>query len=332
MAGKPFKVGRFAHTLRVRLMREHVGVDVDGLDEEDLMANNPVTPEHGQTVWDPDSEQEKGQVSGVTRVAKSEQRTAAGALFSTTLDGIEQGHVSCHLVQVLFADSFSLRTAIQGTGEASSGSAIKVLRKMGLASNQAGHGAGDQTLTEERKTFTRDGQEETGFASAVIPTLEEKTVAANPPQQSKTEDEPPQVGDKLDENNGQVQGSNDTADTEATTTETQPSQARTVDGELFGAPAGASSSAKTDDEVPHSRSGIDDADEEEQAAPDARANIRRHLGSKLGNKTWTLLTPKPKIDPQGFEDPISNEFWKNVWVASAVHNVCCNRALHRDIY
>lgn len=29
MAGEPYKVGRFAHTLRVRMMREHVGVDVD---------------------------------------------------------------------------------------------------------------------------------------------------------------------------------------------------------------------------------------------------------------------------------------------------------------
>lgn len=29
MAGKPFSVGKFAHTLRLRLMREHAGVDVD---------------------------------------------------------------------------------------------------------------------------------------------------------------------------------------------------------------------------------------------------------------------------------------------------------------
>lgn len=29
MAGKPFSVGKFAHTLRLRLMREHLGVDVD---------------------------------------------------------------------------------------------------------------------------------------------------------------------------------------------------------------------------------------------------------------------------------------------------------------
>lgn len=31
MAGRPYKVGRFAHSLRVRLMREHLGIDVDGL-------------------------------------------------------------------------------------------------------------------------------------------------------------------------------------------------------------------------------------------------------------------------------------------------------------
>ncbi|KAB8416422.1 hypothetical protein FH972_024941 [Carpinus fangiana] len=29
MAGKPYKVGRFPHTLRMRLMREHLGIDVD---------------------------------------------------------------------------------------------------------------------------------------------------------------------------------------------------------------------------------------------------------------------------------------------------------------
>ena len=35
MAGMPYKVGRFAHRLRVQLMREHLGVDVDGLEAEE---------------------------------------------------------------------------------------------------------------------------------------------------------------------------------------------------------------------------------------------------------------------------------------------------------
>ena len=57
MAGKPFKVGRFAHSLRVRLMREHIGVDVDSMCEEDLMAGKPQKPAYDQRPWDPDQEE-----------------------------------------------------------------------------------------------------------------------------------------------------------------------------------------------------------------------------------------------------------------------------------
>jgi phospholipase D1/2 len=39
MAGKPYRVGRFAHTLRLRLMREHLGLDVDEILEEERMGD-----------------------------------------------------------------------------------------------------------------------------------------------------------------------------------------------------------------------------------------------------------------------------------------------------
>ncbi|OAQ70723.1 phospholipase D1 (PLD1) [Pochonia chlamydosporia 170] len=35
MAGKPYQVGRFAHTLRLRLMREHLGLDIDEILEQE---------------------------------------------------------------------------------------------------------------------------------------------------------------------------------------------------------------------------------------------------------------------------------------------------------
>ncbi|KAH7130361.1 hypothetical protein B0J11DRAFT_250634 [Dendryphion nanum] len=35
MGGEPYKVGKFPHTLRMRLMREHLGVDVDGIHEDE---------------------------------------------------------------------------------------------------------------------------------------------------------------------------------------------------------------------------------------------------------------------------------------------------------
>ena len=90
MAGKPYKVGRFAHTLRVRLMREHLGVDVDAMYEEDLMASEPVKHPHDIEPWDPDTEQEYGREHGVTRTGKDEQRTAARTMTHDAVDALEQ--------------------------------------------------------------------------------------------------------------------------------------------------------------------------------------------------------------------------------------------------
>ena len=91
MAGKPFKVGRFAHTLRVRLMREHIGVDVDALHEDDLMASEPVKAPDQQSDWDPENEEERGKETGVTHIGKGQERTAMGNLLHDTVGGIEQG-------------------------------------------------------------------------------------------------------------------------------------------------------------------------------------------------------------------------------------------------
>lgn len=74
-------------------MREHLGVNVDALDEEDLMAKEPVEPEYAENAWDPDTEQVYGR-EGVTHIKKSKQRTAAGALFRDTLGGANQGMMS----------------------------------------------------------------------------------------------------------------------------------------------------------------------------------------------------------------------------------------------
>ena len=43
MGGKPYEVGRFPHTLRLRLMREHLGLNVDQLMEEEREADRPET-------------------------------------------------------------------------------------------------------------------------------------------------------------------------------------------------------------------------------------------------------------------------------------------------
>lgn len=76
MAGKPFKVGRYAHTLRMRLMREHVGVDVDAIEEDQLMARGPVAEAEEIETWDPDHEQEDEDdpARGVTKIKRQSNR------------------------------------------------------------------------------------------------------------------------------------------------------------------------------------------------------------------------------------------------------------------
>lgn len=50
MNGEPYLVGRFAHTLRMRLMREHLGIDVDEVLEDDLQGEK----EQKEQQWEND--------------------------------------------------------------------------------------------------------------------------------------------------------------------------------------------------------------------------------------------------------------------------------------
>ncbi len=65
--------------------------------------------------------------------------------------------------------------------------ASELLRKEGKTSNQAGNTIGDQTLDDERQTFSRSGHDEPGFTSSVVPTLEERTVMEKSPAFHQTD-------------------------------------------------------------------------------------------------------------------------------------------------
>lgn len=96
MAGKPYKVGRFAHTLRVRLMREHLGVDVDAMYEEDLMATEFAKATHEQKVWDPDDEQVyEHEEGGTTRTGHVKRFRPAREIAKETWDSAHQGKWGC---------------------------------------------------------------------------------------------------------------------------------------------------------------------------------------------------------------------------------------------
>ena len=54
-----------------------------------------------------------------------------------------------------------------------------------------------------------------------------------------------------------------------------------------------------------------------ESASRAHSTIR-----KTGSGIWTVSTQRPIIDLDSFKDPVADAFWKDIWTASAVHNVC----------
>ncbi|KAG9016332.1 Phospholipase D1 [Tulasnella sp. 427] len=280
MAGKPFKVGRFAHTLRIRLMREHVGIDTDSMYEEDLMATHAQAKPEDVKTWDPDHEQVGGKTDGITTVK-----------HRGTMERYE----------VLARDVGE--QALLGLGEATAKFVGKSTKK-GLPDVAVPTSKGKD---EEKRIYGSDGSQQPGFASSKVPTLEEKVVAEHLPKNREAGEDKPLM-DAVDE--GKDEAGSDSI----------PEARVQDGGDLFGAPADAAPSAKEDNRPPNARQGQNEASEAEKAAVAARQQIRKHLAVKTGAKPYTLPTPKPEIDPHGFGDPLEPRFWKDAWCATAVHN------------
>lgn len=215
----------------------------------------------------------------------------------------------------------------------------------------------DKTDPEERQDFDLEGNAQQGFADSLIPTMEEKTIYERRPSASHRNGQP--LFDLVEEgesNSGgspahhphdQKLGQNGTDPEEAVVPgddkHTNPSvDPKTTDGktgipkirgepsesEPFGAPA----NAHPDDQAPPTkdRHGVTENDksgedhqpsQKEENAVKARKTLRKHLGAKVGMSPWSMPTPTPKINPNRFHDPLDDTFWKDMWVAVAVHNV-----------
>ncbi|KAF9454771.1 phospholipase D [Macrolepiota fuliginosa MF-IS2] len=223
MAGQPFKVGRFAHTLRVRLMREHLGVDVDALDEEDLMAGEPTHMEQ---------EQQYRQNGGIM---EHDQCTIGGASLKAGLGNTNQEH----------------------------GDLMKAKARSGLVASEV--------LTAEEKIITDN-----------CPLPSQASSASECPQPDILSC--PRTSDD-------VETANSVKLPEATKTEIRSPPMGTLPNE-------------------HG---------EDLEGSSAQNTIQRQRTGKSGTK-WTVSTSRPRVNPDGFEDPISDAFWKNVWVVSATYN------------
>ncbi|KAL7424031.1 Phospholipase D1 [Cryptotrichosporon argae] len=305
MAGQPYKVGRFAHTLRMRLMREHVGIDVDAIDEDQLMSRKPVADADDVETWDPDHEQEgEGEhEQGVTRIKRTTARDRLMATFENGLGSVTKGlseNTISNVKKVADKAIHPIQAVAQGN-------------VMVASSN------GDPS---ERRDYAPGGKAEQGFASSLVPTLEEKTIFERRPSGKHANGRPlfdllenDQAGDNLHEAEvpSEVKQTDVIADDnpDAKVGGAPVARGEPGDKEKFGVPADAD---PAEDEL--ARGGSD----KEQAAVDARKVLRKHLEAQVKADPWNMPTPTPKINPNRFHDPLDERFWKDMWTAVAVHN------------
>lgn len=198
---------------------------------------------------------------------------------------------------MLFAKRFQV---ISGTEAATSFAHSRVAEEVGVRGAKSNAIIGDSETKEERTTYSLDGKKEHGFASSEVPTMEEKEIYDGRARDFVGSQAPP-----------------DSTKAGANSASKEPAPMRTKDGELYGAPADA---VANDLQPPHTHGGKGGAHEKESLAARARDLLRKHLSLKLGSKNWNVPTPAPKIDPHGFDDPVSDEFFEDVWMAAAVHN------------
>jgi len=211
---------------------------------------------------------------------------------------------------------------------------IAVIAKGETLAHNAGGGS-----DEEREDFDREGRQAAGFASSVVPTLEEKTIIERRPSNAHANGNP--LSDVVEEGEqgkepaeAQVPGSTKEQDT--IVDDSKEAQGRGIpkihgdpgDKEMYGAPANA---FENDDRTPTHDSKRSDGSEQEAAAMQARKLLRKHLGAKAGTGAWTVPTPTPEINPNRFHDPLDERFWKDMWVASAVHNTEIFRKVFRCV-
>lgn len=217
-----------------------------------------------------------------------------------------------------------------------------------IASGQtAAHHRSDAGSPPEREDYQPEGGTSKGSASSMVPTLEEKTIferqpdaqAANSKRLFDHQEEHEQQGGQ-DISGAGIGGGEEPSEAEVPR-ETKE-HATLFNGDSTAQKSGvtrlqigpsdkellrisANTSASNDDmpmrvndhESEDERKGIDEG----HAALKARKILRKHLNAKIQVSPWSMPSPTPDINPNGFHDPLDEKFWRNMWVATAVHNV-----------
>lgn len=364
MGGQSYQVGRFAHTMRIRLMREHLGVDVDELEMEDedmvLLDRKPEVPQEMKDAWDPGKEQQEAGIEDVEKAGKPLEW--ASRAVESAKDKV---------ANVL--------------GEAKEATALELDKHGG---DLPGGGAVDKAGTHTREGTGDEAESDGKFSALEVPTLEEKVmaegrprdegqangdndrdrtpnqrerangVAVTPVREDHSEDDESSGSATTDGKDARLTSNGDpsrpldsiteSADSKPPCLHESTSVSKDVDASTTLTPNGTARTAKLSLLSDSHESDLS-RDLSRSSSPDSRgasttflktsdtsaarsasnASLRRNLRGKAS--AYTMPVPPPVIDPFGFADPLCDSFYKDVWMAAAVRNTQAYRKVFRCV-
>ncbi|GAA5971879.1 hypothetical protein JCM11641_001553 [Rhodosporidiobolus odoratus] len=277
MGGKPYKVGRFAHTMRVRLMREHLGIDVDeleaaeGRDELGAREQPSEKMQEKDEEWDPDHEQSHGTDRGA-KPGKTFQ-------FISSAVGSTKNYAG---------------DAIRGTTEAATvglekgGNRLKANLNFAVddAENKPPQALDDDEETNADKIVQGEKGTE-GFASTVVPTLEEKMMAEGRPR-----------GDAVEEGGISKLRSQQQREREEGPATHSPSQAREADEQ-------ANDPERVQDARNHQTKSSGPVDDQEEKAANRRLGDKVTQSSEIDDTRKLDMQDDRAIAPDKDAPPLS---------------------------
>lgn len=306
MGGKPYKVGRFAHTMRMRLMREHLGVDVDELEAQERREAGEVSDDeeaqdgdsddgpglaHSEDEWDPEQEQSHG---GLYKHKGHESSPADIIDVPTNRQNLK--NAATNLAERGNGTTSELRHQIKDTltREGKKDKAELEGAMNNASSESANHNEQYQAARQERVDQALRGEDtqkivDGKYDNSMEPTLEEKV---------------------LIEDSGAVNGRE-----EGKRSSHGVHRASMDHQRLLGSLSSASLGPDRESEM------LQRAGQRGRfLSDDSGGDLRSKISSRMSNSLWNLPAATLEIDPHAFQDPVDDSFYVDYWLTCAVHN------------
>ncbi|KAI1085219.1 phospholipase D [Whalleya microplaca] len=293
MAGEAYQVGRFAHTLRMRLMREHLGLDVDAITEEErqaeLSAEARFEAEMGRIYDDEDAAQ----------VAESSTRAGPSAYHRGT--SFNHDAIDAIAVEDDSSSAYSSSSSSRSSKGKSPERDPRIINNPSHDQDVEGYGP-DHWKEAQAKGLDR------GRDSAVIDGHEVLLHEGSQSKKSKA--------------NGKL------ASSRPGTSSKHSSQRDSGKGNDELPPAQVDPAAKSQLPHPVQLPALPVQDDTDIGGPPVRIDSSGNPTNDFSNSPMSEIVPA-KIDKDCMRDPVTPAFWDDVWERVASNNTKLYRRVFR---